>query len=91
MSEVAVPGSVLVVPSPQFTVIPVTVAALETVKVTVTIWPMLAGLGAMLLIVATGGLTAETVTATDCEVEPMLPWLSVTVSITVKLAVDVGL
>ena len=90
VSEVAVPVSASVVPSPQFTLMPVTVAVLETAKVTVTIWPVLAGLGAMLLIVTTGGVTG-TVTVTDCEVEPVLPWLSVTVSITVKLCVDAGL
>jgi hypothetical protein len=69
----------------------VIVAVLDTVKLTVTIWPVLAGLGEMLLIVTTGALTAWTVTVTDCEVEAVLPELSVTVSIMVKLMVDAGL
>ena len=79
------------VPSPQLTVMPVTVAVLETVKVRVTIWPVLAGLGDTLVMETVGGLTAVTVTVTDCELDPVLPELSVTVSITVKLMVEAGL
>lgn len=41
----------VVVSSPQFTVIPVTFVELETVNVTVTVVPVIAGLGV-------GGLTA---------------------------------
>ena len=79
------------VPSPQLTVMPVTAAVLETVKVRVTIWPVLAGLGDTLVMETVGGLTAVTVTVTDCELDPVLPELSVTVSITVKLMVEAGL
>lgn len=79
------------VPSPQLTVMPVTVAVLETVKVRVTIWPVLAGLGDTLVMETVGGLTAVTMTVTDCELDPVLPELSVTVSITVKLMVEAGL
>jgi len=64
---VAVPAKVLVVPSPQATVIPVTVVVLETEKVTVTIWPVLAGFGVGLLTV-TVGAPPETSTVP-------LPWL----------------
>lgn len=45
----------------------------------------------MLLIVTTGGFTTGTVTVTDCELDVVLPELSVTVRVTVKLAVVVGL
>lgn len=46
MSDVAVPARASgVEPSPQSTVIPVTVAVLETVKVTVTVAPVFAGFG----------------------------------------------
>ncbi len=41
-------------PSPQLTVMPVTVAELDTVKVTVTIWPVLAGSGVGLFTVTMG-------------------------------------
>jgi len=64
---------------------------LETVKVRVTIWLVLAGLGDTLVMEIVGGLTAVTVTVTDCEVDPVLAELSVTVSITVKLMVEAGL
>lgn len=58
MSEVAVPARLSgAVPSPQSTVIPVTVAVLETVKVTVTIWPVLAGSGDGLFTATTGAVT----------------------------------
>ena len=46
VSDLAVPGRLWgVVPSPQLTVTLVTVAELETVKETVTVVPVLAGLG----------------------------------------------
>ncbi len=79
------------VPSPQFTVIPVTVAVLETVKVRLTFWPVFAGLGMTFVIVATGGLTTVTVTVIDWDMDPVLPELSVTVNMTVKLVVATGL
>ncbi len=80
-----------VVPSPQLTVMPVTATVLETVKVTVTVRPVFAGLGETFVIVTTGGLTAVTVTVIECEVDPVLPELSVKVSMTVKLVVVAGL
>ena len=61
MSDVAVPTSVLIVPSPQLTVIPVTVTLLVTVNVTVTNWPVLAGLGVGGLTVTVGTPIALTV------------------------------
>src|SRR2546428_13769420 len=46
VSDLAVPGRLSdVVPSPQLTVTPVIVAELETVKETVTVVPVLAGVG----------------------------------------------
>jgi hypothetical protein len=72
-------------------VIPVTVAVLETEKFTVTVWPVLAGLGETVLMVTTGGVTTDTVTVTEREMDPVLPELSTTVNITVKLAVPAGL
>jgi hypothetical protein len=58
ISEVAVPSRLSgVVPSPQFTVIPVTVAVLETVNVTVTAAPVFAGLGVGLFTVTVGTAT----------------------------------
>jgi hypothetical protein len=91
MSLVAVPGRLSTVdPSPQLTAMLVTVAVLETEKVKVTVAPVLAGLGDTLLIVTTGGLTCATVTVRECEIVPVLPELSVTVSIKVKLMVVAG-
>ena len=46
-----------VVPSPQFTVIPVTAAVLVTLNVTVTAWPVVAGNGAGAFTVTVGALT----------------------------------
>lgn len=55
-SAVAVPASVSGgVPSPQFTVTPVTVDELVTVKLRVTEVPVLAGFGVGLLTVTVGG------------------------------------
>ena len=70
---------------------PVTVAVLETAKVMLTFWPVLAGLGKMFVIVTTGGLTTATVIVIDCDEDPVLPELSVTVSKTLKLVVVAGL
>ncbi len=50
-----------VVPSPQLTVIPVTVAVLETVKVTVTVVPVFAGFGVGLLTVTVGVVASEVI------------------------------
>jgi len=55
VSEVEVPDRVSGdVPSPQSTVIPVIVAVLEAVKVTVTVCPVVAGFGVGLLTVTVG-------------------------------------
>lgn len=46
VSDVAVPDRLsMAVPSPQFTLIPVTVVLLETVKLTETVDPVFAGFG----------------------------------------------
>ncbi len=79
------------VPSPQLTVMPVTVAVLETVKVRLTVWPVFAGLGTTPVIVTTGGLTAVTETVIDWDVDPVLPELSVTVNMTMNVVVAAGL
>ncbi len=61
MSLVAEPARVSTVPSPQFTVIEETVPSESAaVKVTVTIWPVVAGFGVRVLMVTVGG--ASTVT-----------------------------
>lgn len=62
-----------VVPSPQFTVIPVTVAVLLTVKVTVTVAPVFAGLGVGLLTVTVG--TPATAFTTTLAVPLLRAWL----------------
>ena len=60
--DVAVPARLsAAVPSPQSTVIPVTVTVLETVKVTVTVTPVSAGFGVGLLTLTVGALIAFTV------------------------------
>lgn len=82
MSDVADPDNVFVVPSPQFTVIPVTVTLLATVKVTVTSWPVLAGLGVGALTVTVG--TVIEFTAIDPVPEPVEPLLSVAVTVIVN-------
>ena len=79
------------VPSPQFTVMPVMIAVLETVKVRSTVWPVFDGLGTTPVMVTTGGLTAVTVTIIDWDVDPVLPELSVTVNMTMKVVVVAGL
>ena len=70
-------------PSPQFTVIPVTVAVLETVKVTVTVCPVVAGFGVGVLTVTVGIPTRAVVM--EPEAWPVEPLLSVAVMMTVKV------
>ena len=70
-------------PSPQLTVTPVTGIVLETVKLTVTVWPVLAGLGETLLIVTVGARGA--VTLSEVVPEPWDPLLSVAVTVIVKV------
>ena len=72
-----------VVPSPQLTVIPVTGAVLETVNVTVTSWPVLAGFGVGLLTVTVGTPTT-TLTVMDPVAWPVDPLLSVAVTVIVN-------
>ena len=64
--------------------IPVTVSVLETVNVTVTVWPVMAGFGVGLLTVTVGTPTG-TVTVIDPVVWPVEPLLSVAVMMTVKV------
>src|SRR2546425_11934163 len=74
VSDVADPASVLVVPSPQFTVSPVTVTVLVTVKVTVTVAPVFAGFGVGLLTVTVGTPAGVwmVVEPVACLVDPLL-------------------
>jgi len=83
VSDMAVPPRELIVPSPQLTVIPVTVAALVTVKVTVTLWPVSAGLGVGLLTL-TVGVPTTPLLVTDPVPWPVDPLLSVAVTVIVK-------
>jgi hypothetical protein len=83
VSDVAVPAKLSgVVPSPQLTVIPVTVTELETVNVTVTIWPVVAGLGVGALTTTTGTPTGA-VTTTDPVAWLVEPLLSVALTVMV--------
>ena len=76
-----------VVPSPQFTEIPVTVVVLETVKVTVTVCLVVAGLGVGLLTVTVG--TAARAVVREPVAWPVEPLLSVAVIVIVNaLAVE---
>lgn len=84
MSDTAVPASELVVPSPQLTVIPVTVAVLETVKVTLTVVPVSAGFGVGLFTVTVGAPTGTTV-VTEPVAWPVEPLLSVAVTVIVNV------
>jgi len=60
VSDVADPGRLSgAEPSPQFTVMPLTVTVLETVKVTLTVWPVFAGFGVGLLTVTVGTPTTK--------------------------------
>ncbi len=77
-----------VVPSPQLTVIPVTVAVLLTVNVTVTVAPVFAGLGVGLLTV-TAGTPTGVWTVTGDVACPADPLLSVAVTVIVKLPAEV--
>ena len=72
----------IAVPSPQLTVMPETVAELETVNVTVTIWPVLAGFGVGLLTVTLG--TPIALTVMGAVAGPVDPLLSVAVMVIVK-------
>ena len=84
MSEVEVPDRVAgAVPSPQLTIIPVTVSVLETVNVTVTVSPVMAGFGVGLLTVTVGTPTG-TVTVIDPVFWPVEPPLSVAVIVMVN-------
>jgi len=71
------------VPSPQFTVIPVTVVVLDAVKVTVTVCLVVAGLGVGLLTVTVG--TADPAVVTEPVAWPVEPLLSVAVTAIVKV------
>lgn len=82
MSDVAVPTSVLIVPSPQLTVMPVTATLLVTVKVTVTISPVLAGFGVGALTVTVG--TPIALTVMDVVPCPVFALLSVAVTVIVN-------
>jgi hypothetical protein len=83
VSEVAVlPRLSKVVPSPQFTVIPVTFVELETVNVTVIVVPVLLGFGVGAFTATVGTLGVWTVT--EPAVAPLDPLLSVTVIVTVN-------
>jgi hypothetical protein len=84
VSDVAVPARVLVVPSPQLTVIPVTVAVLVTVKVTVTVAPVFAGFGVGLFTVTVGPQPVSTV-VTELVAWPVEPLLSVAVTVRVNV------
>ena len=88
MAEVAVTARLSgAVPSPQSTARTVTVAVLETVKVTVTVSPVFAGFGVGLLTVTVGTPTGvwTIIDAVPC---PMFPLLSVAVTVIVKLPAD---
>src|SRR5438132_83460 len=79
VSEVAVPARLwTVVPSPQLTVTLETLVVLDTVKVTVTACPVLAGLGETLLIVTAGARGAFTLS----EIVPVLLELLLSVAVT---------
>jgi len=73
------------VPSPQLTVIPLIVAVLDTVKVTVTLVPVSAGLGVGLFTVTVGTLTGITVVI-EPVAWPVEPLLSVAETVIVKVA-----
>ena len=79
----AVPGKLSRVdPSPQLTVMPVTVAELATVKATVTICPVLAGFGVGVLTVTVG--TPIALTIMEVVPWPVDPLLSVAVTVIVN-------
>jgi len=76
-----------VVPSPQSTVKLVTVELLDTLKFTVTVDPVSAGLGETLLTATVGAVGA--CTETEPDLEPVDPLLSVAVTVTVNAPVVV--
>ena len=83
MSNVAVTAKLSgAVPSPQLTVIPVTGVGLETVNVTVTVWPVLAGFGVTPVIFTVGAEPEETVSA--IVPDPTEPLLSVEATVILK-------
>ena len=83
MSNVAVTDRLSgAVPSPQLTVIPVTGVGLETVNVTVTVWPVLAGFGVTPVIFTVGAEPEETVSA--IVPDPTEPLLSVEATVILK-------
>ena len=83
MSNVAVTERLSgAVPSPQLTVIPVTGVGLETVNVTVTVWPVLAGFGVTPVIFTVGAEPEETVSA--IVPDPTEPLLSVEATVILK-------
>jgi hypothetical protein len=90
VSDVALTARVLIVPSPQFTVSPVTVTVLVTVKVTITVAPVFAGFGVGLLTVTVGTPTGVW-TVTEPVACPVEPLLSVAVTVIVKLPAAVYL
>ena len=71
-----------VVPSPQLTLILVTGSVLDTVNVTVTIAPVLAGFGVTLEMFTMG---AGEKTVSEIVPEPVEPLLSTAVTVIVKL------
>ena len=84
MSDVALPGRLSgVVPSPQLTVIPVTVRVLAVLNVIVTVCPVVAGFGVGLLRVMVGTHPARTV-VTEPLAWPVEPLLSVAVMVNVN-------
>jgi hypothetical protein len=82
VSLVAVPARVSVVPSPQFTVIEVTVPSESAaLKVTVTIWPVSAGFGLRLVMVTVGGasnVTLKVPVLPECVESPLYVPVTVT-------------
>jgi hypothetical protein len=83
VSDVAVPARLSVVPSLQLTVTPDTPVLLDTLKVTVTVCPVLAGLGETPLIVTAGASGAATLS--EIVPAPLEPLLSEAVTEIVKL------
>ena len=75
------------VPSPQLTVIPVTVTLLDTVKVMDTVWPVVAGLGVGLFTPTVGGETGVW-TVTDPVPCPVEPLSSVAVTVIVNVLAE---
>ena len=88
MSEVELPGRLsTAVPSPQFTVMPVTGTVLDAVNVMVTVWPVAVGLGVGLLTLTVGGETGVW-TVTDPVPWPVEPLLSTAVTVIVNVLAE---